>query len=62
MMTGREKLYSLLEGINDIRELTPSGQPIKIYLARSLSNKFHKEELTSLLFKLEKDEKVIKIV
>jgi uncharacterized protein (TIGR02391 family) len=62
MMTGREKLYFLLERINDIRELTPSGQPLKMYLARNLNNKYDKEELISLLFKLEKDEKVIKIV
>jgi len=62
MMTGREKLYFLLERINDKRELTPSGQPIKIYLARNLNNIYDREELISLLFRLEKDEKVIKIV
>src|SRR6266566_7543615 len=61
-MTGKEKLYFLLDRIEDERELTPSGQPIRIHPVRNLNSKYHRDELIRLLSKLEKDEKVIRII
>lgn len=60
-MTGRQKLFFLLERIEDEKNVTPLGQPIRIHPVRNLKNKYYQEDILGLLTKLEKEEKVIKI-
>lgn len=62
MMTKREKLYFLLDAIDDARTITPSGQPILIHPANDLNNKYRGVELDQLFTKLEKDDKVLKVL
>lgn len=60
-MTGKQKLYFLLDTIVDVGDITPSGKPIKIHATRNLNNRIRGEELDMLFDKLEHDEKVISI-
>src|SRR5258708_24677886 len=62
MLAGRKKLYFLLDTIRDIKELTPTGKPIPILTRRDLRNNFYEDEIINLLIKLEKEEKVIKVL
>ncbi len=62
MMSGKEKLYFLLDAIEDARVLAPSGQPLKIHATHDLNRKYRGIELDQLFTKLKKDEKVIKII
>src|SRR3989344_1704251 len=62
MMSGKEKLYFLLNRIDDARIITPSGQPILIHPTGNLSNNYTVVELSQLFTKLEKDEKVLKVL
>lgn len=62
MMTGKEKLYFLLNRIDDARIITPSGQPVLVHPTGNLSNNYTIVELSQLFTKLEKDEKVLKIL
>jgi hypothetical protein len=61
-MTGKEKLYFLLNRINDKRVLTASGQPVLIHPQGDLRGHYPRVELLLLLKKLQDDEKVIKVV
>lgn len=61
-MRGREKLYFLLEAINDAREIAPSGQPLIIDPTNDLNRKYNDIELTQLFTKLEKDNQVLKVL
>lgn len=61
-MTGKEKLYFLLNRIEDVREITPKGQFLKIHATHNLNKKYRGDELDMLLTKLEKDEKVLKVI
>ena len=61
-MSGKQKLYFLLGAIEDARILAPSGQPLKIHATHDLKKKYRGVELDQLFTKLEKDEKVIKII
>lgn len=61
-MTGKEKLYFLLDAINDARVLASSGQPLIIDPMNDLNDKFREVELTQLFTKLEKDEQVLKVL
>jgi len=58
-MTGKEKLYFLLMAIEDARDITPSGHPLLIDPTNTLNRKYSDTELSQLLIKLEKDEKVL---
>ena len=62
MMTGKEKLYFLLDAIEDARVLAPSGQPLKIHATHDLNKNYRGIELDQLFTKLEKDKKIIKII
>lgn len=62
MMSGKEKLYFLLNRIEDARVIAPSGKPILIHPANDLNNKYSNLELMQLFSKLEQDERVIKIL
>ncbi|MFH1827028.1 MAG: hypothetical protein ABH812_01170 [bacterium] len=61
MMTGKQKLYFLLDAIEDARILTPSGQPIVIDPTNDLSKRYREDELKRLFTILEKDKKVLKV-
>jgi len=61
-MTGKEKLYFLLNRIDDVREISSSGQPLKIDPMNDLNGNFRDVELSQLFTKLEKDERVLKIL
>ncbi|HEX6977104.1 MAG TPA: hypothetical protein VF185_01930 [Patescibacteria group bacterium] len=61
-MTGKEKLYFLLDTIDDARSVSPSGQPLIIDPANDLNDRLRGVELEQLFTKLEKDEQVLKIL
>lgn len=62
MMDGKEKLYFLLNRIEDTRAIAPSGQPLIIDPTNDLNRKYRDIELTQLFTKLEKDVQVLKIL
>lgn len=62
MMDGRQKLYFLLDAIDDARAIAPSGQPLIIDPTNDLNRKYRDIELQQLFTKLEKDEQVLKIL
>lgn len=62
MMTGKEKLYFLLNAIADARTITPSGQPVQISPVENLNNRISIVELNLLLAKLGNDEQVLKVL
>lgn len=62
MMNGKQKLYFLLDAIEDARVLAPSGQPLIIHATHDLNNRYRGIELDQLFTKLEKDLRVIKII
>lgn len=61
-MTGKEKLYFLLDAIDDVRAIAPSGQPLIIDPMNDLKDNIREVELSQLFTKLEKDEHVLKIL
>jgi len=62
MMSGKEKIYFLLNRIEDKRILTPKGQPVLIHPANDLNNNYSIVELSQLFIKLETDEKILKVL
>lgn len=60
-MSGKEKLYFLLERISDIREISPSGFSLIIDPTNDLNRRYENLELARLFAKLELDDKVLKI-
>ena len=62
MMTGKKKVYFLLNRIEDKIVLTPKGQPILIHPANDLNNNYSIVELSQLFAKLEKDEQILKVL
>ncbi len=61
-MTGKEKLYFLLDKIEDARVITPSGQPVKLHPYNNLDGKYSEVELTQLFAKLENDEHILRVI
>lgn len=61
-MSGKQKVYFLLNKIVDKKELTPKGQPIFLHPADDLNNEYSDIELSQIYTKLEKDEHVIKVL
>lgn len=61
-MNGKEKLYFLLDAIDDVRTIAPSGQPLMVDPMNDLNDKIRDVELTQLFTKLEKDEQVLKVL
>ena len=57
MMNGKEKLYFLLDAIDNVRAIAPSGQLLMIDPMNDLNDKIRDVELTQLFTKLEKDER-----
>jgi hypothetical protein len=62
MMTGKEKIYFLVDAIDDARTIAPAGQPILVDPTNDLNRKYRGIELDQLFTKLEKDEKVLKVL
>src|SRR3989344_2418611 len=62
MMTKREKLYFLVDHIEEARAITPSGQPILVDPTNDLNRRISDIELKQLFTKLEKDEQVLKVL
>ncbi len=61
-MTGKEKLYFLLNRIDDVRSIAPSGQPLIIDPTNDLNQNYRDIELKQLFTKLEKDEQILKVL
>lgn len=61
-MSGKEKLYFLLNRIDDVRAIAPSGQPLIIDPMNDLNGNYRAIELSQLFTKLEKDEQVLKVL
>jgi hypothetical protein len=62
MMTKREKLYFLIDHIEEARAITPSGQPILVDPTNDLNRRISEVELKQLFTKLEKDEQILKVL
>lgn len=62
IMNSKQKLYFLLDAIEDARVLTPNGKPILIDPTNDLNRNYRGVELDQLFTKLEKDEKVLKVI
>jgi hypothetical protein len=62
MMNGKQKLYFLLDHIDDARTLAPTGQPIIIDPTNDLNRNYRDIELMQLFTKLEKDIQVLKVL
>ncbi|OGK30351.1 hypothetical protein A3F29_00950 [Candidatus Roizmanbacteria bacterium RIFCSPHIGHO2_12_FULL_33_9] len=62
MMSGKQKLYFLLDKIDDARAIAPSGRPIVLHGANDLNNRFTQIELAQLLAKLQTDENVLRVL
>lgn len=61
-MNKQEKLFFLVDKINDARSITLTGKPVSIHPTTDLDNQIRSEELQYLFEKLEKDEKVIQVI
>lgn len=62
MMSGKEKIYFLLNRIDDARAITPKGEPVKIHATHDLNNNYRGHELDNIFKKLQDDEQVIKVL
>lgn len=61
-MIGKEKIYFLLDAIDDARVLAPSGQPLLIDPTNDLNRRYRDIELSQLFTKLATDERILKIL
>lgn len=61
-MDGKQKLYFLLNRIDDARAIAPSGQPLIIDPTNDLNRKYRDIELQQLFTKLEQDAQVLKVL
>lgn len=62
MMNGKEKLYFLLDAIEDARIITPSGRVLTIDPLNDLNKRLSEKELSYLFIKLAEEEKVLKLI
>lgn len=62
-MTAREKLYFLLDKIDDLKSnMTPLGQPVIIDPVNDLNGKYRLDELLRFFTKLQNDKNVLKVL
>lgn len=61
MLSGKQKLYFLLNRIDEKRAITPAGQPILIHPMGELVGHYPDLELLMLFKKLQDDEKVLRV-
>lgn len=62
MMNGKEKLYFLIDKIDDIRTIAPTNQPLIIDPLNDLNKKYREVELAQLFAKLDKDEHILVVL
>jgi hypothetical protein len=62
MMSGKEKIYFLIDAIDDARTITPAGQPLIIDPTNDLNRNYRDIELAQLFLKLANDEKILKVL
>lgn len=62
MMNGKQKLYFLLDAIDDARILAPAGKPLLVDPTNDLNRKYKGIELDQLFSKLQNDVKVLKVL
>jgi hypothetical protein len=62
VMSGKEKLYFLLERIVDARDITPADQPLILDPTNNLNRKYRDTELKQLFTKLEKDKQILTVL
>jgi len=62
VMNGKQKIYFLLDAIDDARVLAPIGQPLIIDPTNDLNCKYRDIELEQIFTKLEKDLRVLNVV
>ena len=62
MMNGKEKIYFLLDAIDNVRAITSAGQPLIIDPTNDLNRNYRDIELAQLFTKLAKDEQVLKVL
>lgn len=62
MMSGKEKLYFLLDAIDDARAIAPSGKLLMVDPLNDLNGRLKDHELSQLFTKLEKDEGVLRVI
>jgi len=61
-MNGKEKIYFLVDAIEDARTITPVGEPLIIDPTNSLNRNYRDIELVQIFAKLEKDERILKVL
>lgn len=61
-MSGKQKIYFLINRICDIRAISPSSQPLIVDPMNDLNDKYRDVELLQLFTKLEKDEQILKVL
>lgn len=61
-MNGKQKLYFLLDAIDDARTIAPNGQAVVIDPLNDLNDQIRQIELVQMFTKLERDEQVISIL
>ncbi|HKC04279.1 MAG TPA: hypothetical protein VKC54_00175 [Patescibacteria group bacterium] len=62
MMTGKEKLYFLLDTLVDARDITSVDKPLRIDPSNDLNRRLQDVELTQLFFKLQNDERILNVL
>jgi len=62
MMNGKEKIYFLIDALDDTRTITPAGQPLIIDPTNDLNRNYRDIELAQLFIKLANDEKILKVL
>lgn len=62
MMNGKQKLYFLLEAINNARIITAKDRPIYIHPTNDLNNRLTQVELIQLFYKLSIEEKICIVI
>ncbi len=62
MLTGKEKLYFLLINIENIKSISSSDKSLSIDPLNDLDDRLSNDDLSRLFLKLDRDEKVIKLI
>ena len=62
MMSGKIKIYFLLDAIDDARVIVPSGKALIIDATNDLNRNYRDIELVQLFTKLEKDEQILHVL
>src|SRR5258708_4645188 len=61
-LSGKEKIWFLVNRLSDEREITSAGQPVALHPANDLNKNYLPMDLISLSSKLEKESNAIKLL